>query len=80
MRLKCVVLLSLLVVFSACGQTSIKEYSQQERVALVIIGFKGNTAWTEITSTDGPIHSYEFPDIKAEDVVLMRQQRSRLLF
>lgn len=71
MRLTIVVSLFFTLFISGCAQTSIKDYSQQENVALVIIGFKGNIAWNTVTSTDVPIHSYEFPNSKVEDVVLM---------
>jgi len=64
-----VIFLPLLLV--ACAQKSIIEYSQQDRVALVIVGLSGNTSWSELTSTDYHIHTYKYPDNKPEDVVLM---------
>jgi len=66
-------LIALLLPFllTACAQMSVSEYSQKERVALVIIGMSGNTPWSELTSTDKNIHRYEFPEVQADDVVLM---------
>jgi len=70
MRQRILLVLTLLLP-SACAQQSIIDYSQQDRVALVIIGLKGNTPWSEITSTDYRIHRYTYADNQANDVVLM---------
>ena len=70
MKIKLIAIL-LPMLLAACAQKSIIEYSQQDRVAMVIIGLSGNTSWSEITSTDYNIHSYKYPDIKANDVILM---------
>ena len=56
---------------AACAQTSLIDYTEQERVGFVIIGLSGNTPWTEMTSTDYKVHTYEYENLKNKDVILM---------